>query len=562
MRKLYLFLLLMGFTFATDAAVYYVKPNAESTVWSDKDPQTVFTNIKEAYSKAVAGDEVWVATGTYTIQLSELDSSNVWMKLKTGVDLYGGFAGTETSIDGRQMADSGKPWDFANPTVVTVDAAATRSNIISQTVAFNTDTYIDGFIFEKSNGSAVTVRKGGVIQNCILRDNVSFIGGGGVQMWQGGLVQYCYFYNNSSDASDTNGGAGLYLNTNNTNLNYVDHCVFDSNKGLGWSSRGGGGLRANAGGVVTNCIFYNNVSGNETDGYGKGSAIFSRYPSNIFVNCVVYNNSGYPVYTDLGTTFINMTICHNLCDVKNKGYSIWFDATAGGTLANSVVWNNPKGNGKNAQIYAKSGSTNTYFDCVYTHSGTATIKTDQTDPDWTLFSTLYKMSTDNTGTEEGTDYANFVKPTSFAGAVALTETEKLAEIRNADWSITENSCLIDKGNKEYDALFEHDTDIRGYKRPMTEDDPIDLGAYEFDKSQSSIIEDIEAISNGCEIFSTPGMVNVICPNSYVAIYDIAGKVVKTFETVNSPVSVSLDKGLYIVKVAGKDGTISKKIRLR
>ena len=65
---------------------------------------------------------------------------------------------------------------------------------------------------------------------------------------------------------------------------YVENCFFDSNVGLGWATGGGAGMRANAATTVANCIFYNNMAAG-----GKGSAIFSSWASNTFVNCLIYN---------------------------------------------------------------------------------------------------------------------------------------------------------------------------------------------------------------------------------------------------------------------------------
>ena len=324
MRKLYLFLSLMCMAVLANATVYYVKPNVESTAWSDKNPGLVYTDIKMAYEAAAPGDQVWIAAGIYMIKNEELDASKVYLTMKSGTSLYGGFAGTESKLEDRIKVEGGQPWNFVNQTILSIDAAATASNITNQKTQFPNETFIDGITFEKSKGSAVTVRKGGVVQNCIFRENVSTWGGGGVQMYMGGKVQYCYFFNNSSAANDKNGGAGLYLSSTSVeDVNYVDHCVFDSNRGLKWGSICGGGLRAAAAGMITNCIFYNNTSGSATDGYGKGSAIAANWSSNTILNCLVYNNTGYPIYTDRGAMFINMTVCNNLTGDQGS-YSVFF----------------------------------------------------------------------------------------------------------------------------------------------------------------------------------------------------------------------------------------------
>lgn len=558
MKKIVSIFILVCMAALANATVYYVKPNSESTAWKDKNAEQVYTDIKSAYAVANMGDQVWIAAGTYAIKNEDLDASKVYLTMKAGASLYGGFAGVENALEEREKVENGQAWDFVNQTIVSIDAAATASNITNQKTQFSTETIIDGITFEKSKGSAVTVRKGGVVQNCIFRENVSTWGGGGVQMYMGGKVQYCYFFNNSSASSDKNGGAGLYCSsTALEDVNYVDHCVFDSNHGLKWGSICGGGLRAAAAGMVTNCIFYNNTAGSAIDGYGKGSAIVANYPSNTFVNCLVYNNTGYPIYTDRGAMFINMTICNNLTGDKGS-YSVFFDADGGGTLANSVVWNNMTTEGK-AYIYTKAGSTVSYFDCVASNRGIEDIKTAAENPDWSFYP-IYQMSDNNIGEEAGVNYAKFVKPTSFVGAVPLAETDALTEIRNADWKMDGTSFLINKGNSYYDVLVEFDSDLSGKKRAMTEEDPIDLGVYEVEPTTVGIIP-VRTVIDGKEIYASSGVLYINMENSDVKIFDITGKCVKSFSTGDAFESVVLEEGSYVVKVEKGGHLVTKKIVL-
>lgn len=222
MKKIVSIFILVCMAALANATVYYVKPNSESTAWKDKNAEQVYTDIKSAYAVANMGDQVWIAAGTYAIKNEDLDASKVYLTMKAGASLYGGFAGVENALEEREKVENGQAWDFVNQTIVSIDAAATASNITNQKTQFSTETIIDGITFEKSKGSAVTVRKGGVVQNCIFRENVSTWGGGGVQMYMGGKVQYCYFFNNSSASSDKNGGAGLYCSsTALEDVNYV-----------------------------------------------------------------------------------------------------------------------------------------------------------------------------------------------------------------------------------------------------------------------------------------------------------------------------------------------------
>ncbi|HEY3412224.1 MAG TPA: choice-of-anchor Q domain-containing protein [Armatimonadota bacterium] len=77
------------------AAVVYVNKNASATVHDGKSWGTAFTTVQAAVSAAAAGDEAWVATGTYT--------ENIIVPAATSVSLYGGFVGSEVSRSGRSL---------------------------------------------------------------------------------------------------------------------------------------------------------------------------------------------------------------------------------------------------------------------------------------------------------------------------------------------------------------------------------------------------------------------------------------------------------------------------
>lgn len=67
------------------AAVWYVDTDnsgaEDGTAWA-----TAFTTIQPAIDTATSGDEVWVAEGVY---------KGTTISLKGGVDVFGGFSGTE-----------------------------------------------------------------------------------------------------------------------------------------------------------------------------------------------------------------------------------------------------------------------------------------------------------------------------------------------------------------------------------------------------------------------------------------------------------------------------------
>ena len=64
--------------------------------------QTAYSDLQVALSGAVAGDEIWVAEGTYRPSTT---NPAISFDLRPGVAVYGGFRGTESSRDERGPGD-------------------------------------------------------------------------------------------------------------------------------------------------------------------------------------------------------------------------------------------------------------------------------------------------------------------------------------------------------------------------------------------------------------------------------------------------------------------------
>lgn len=105
--------------------IYYVKSGATGTgtSWSNASG-----SIQDMIDEASPGDEVWIAGGTYypEKEYEWSSSKDRTFKLKSGVSLYGGFFGSETSIQQRKKTDrdnNGKveDWEFQYETTLSGD---------------------------------------------------------------------------------------------------------------------------------------------------------------------------------------------------------------------------------------------------------------------------------------------------------------------------------------------------------------------------------------------------------------------------------------------------------
>ncbi|MBN1348133.1 hypothetical protein JXJ21_01855 [candidate division KSB1 bacterium] len=61
--------------------------------------ENAYLNLHNGLDKAEAGDEIWVARGTY--KPSSGSNRDLYFKLKTGISLFGGFLGNELDLSER-----------------------------------------------------------------------------------------------------------------------------------------------------------------------------------------------------------------------------------------------------------------------------------------------------------------------------------------------------------------------------------------------------------------------------------------------------------------------------
>ncbi|MCC7506672.1 MAG: hypothetical protein IT259_15310, partial [Saprospiraceae bacterium] len=111
MHKLYPFLFwALSFSLGAQNQRFYVSTSAtgagNGASWAD-----AFPNLHPALGMAQAGDTIWVAQGVYAPAVSAARDSS--FMLPSGVQLFGGFAGFESSLSQRDWV--------AHPTVLSGD---------------------------------------------------------------------------------------------------------------------------------------------------------------------------------------------------------------------------------------------------------------------------------------------------------------------------------------------------------------------------------------------------------------------------------------------------------
>lgn len=360
-------------------AQVFVKADAagsnDGTSW-----QNAFTDLSAAIHATSSG-AIWVAAGVYkpTTDVNGLVPANARLKtfkLKNGIAIYGGFAGTESTLSERN-------WDN-NKTVLSGDIGVPgnlddncRNVVFSEYGNLDSNTILDGLWivdgghYSQEGGAGIYIGSAGtfVIRNCVIENNESYRNGGGMYIFSADPI----IENNIFRRNKAFSGGAIYLDYSDAiirNNQFIENKADDYTT-TGSTSLTGGAIRVfsygspritnnlfkgnfakNGGGAIDvdgnyNCLIQHNhfISNSARD----GGAIFMDYAASSFIFGNVFAKNaaldyGGAIYVEYnaGPKLINNTIVFNSA---NKGGGGLYLEASNAQVGNTIIRSNTSPNG-------------------------------------------------------------------------------------------------------------------------------------------------------------------------------------------------------------------------
>ena len=349
-----------------NAATIYVDASPAGAGDDGTSWDAAYSDLQSALSAASSGDAIWVAAGTYK-PTSGTDRTATF-QLKTGVALYGGFSGIETTLEDRDLS--------SNPSILSGDIGTEGDNTDNSyhvLTGSGTDAtaILDGFTITAGNANSTT--------------DPNDDGGGLYNDGGSPTLTNCTLSGNSADSY----GGAIYNRSSSSPT--LINCTLSGNS----ADNGGAIFNLASSPALTNCT----LSGNSADSYGGAISNFSS-SSPMLTNSTLSGNSAFyggaisnydnssPTLTnstlsgnsaknggaisneDSSPTLINCTLSGN--SASSNGGAIYNYNSSSPTLTNCIVWSNSAAGATataSASIENTGSSSATYAYCLIANSG-------------------------------------------------------------------------------------------------------------------------------------------------------------------------------------------------
>lgn len=434
--------------------IYYVSPNGggDGSSWDNA------TTLSDALNnKAQAGDQIWVLGFEQITEAGQLYTAPTdGFSVKSGVQLYGGFAGTEKSINDRESL--GKPYQMKYRSVLSGDLnnddEVDNTNLIfpANTTRQDNATHVLSVNMAPSSGSNnntyPTVINGFTIAGGHDVGTDAAGKGGGIYIYgdnsNGGnfRIERCFLFNNYA----TQGGAV-----------YVDAAVKNVNNGES---------------LINQCVVYNNAASERSAVVNEGGGIYLAGEATV-VNTSIFNNKNGGLRISSGSKVVNSTIARN----TGAGVDMTPNNTNNnGSVFNSIIWGNTFLSVENQPLFKNSAF----------HEVTVTDADAGTDADGNVY-----VAKENRESASG--------PMFDAPSVKTSYDRDFNWRQMAyplwSWNVLEGSVMIDKGNGDFYVSGTYgNEDMAG--KPRISGTSISIGAYEYQYLPASRIRYVKQTATG------------------------------------------------------------------
>ena len=458
-RKIIALLILLSCVnplFAQDSKTYHV--TAEATDGGDGSSWENAITLTEALSRAKAGDEIWVK-GYEDITGHIYKAPEGGFVLRSGVAMYGGFAGDETIKN--DLPTGRHKYQMKYQTALVGDIN-TNDKASQQLIIYpENDTRTD-------NATHVLTLQMGVTQ-----DNPN--DGSKPTIVSGFLIAAGNAKGDNSTSDGRGGGIYVVNNSNDNNASSrhfrISQCNFANNYGM----RGGAiyvdNSCTNPQSAISYCSFFDNVAGKRGTSENEGGGMWIDGTATVY-NCNINNNTNGGIRLSSTSKIVNCSVIANTVsavDLTTAGAS---GSDGGGAVYNTVLWH--------STALSKQDTRPAFYSCAFPEVEVTNTDTN-TDDNGNVW-----ISNENHGTEP----APWFKQSAVNQGYDFSFSSNLKQLYSTAFTFEETSALLNKGKLDFyknfaEKLETTSTDIMGRTRYQT--NTIDIGAYEYARMKAGRI---------------------------------------------------------------------------
>lgn len=544
-RKIIAVLILLSCTCQLYAQGKIYRVTAQATTGGDGSSWEKAIPLNEALSHAKATDEIWVKGYENTNVENIYIAPKEGFVLPSGVAMYGGFEGTETSRDKLSFSRHKYQMTYQTTLVgdINVDDEANKEQIIYPDNPTRTDnsthvlTLNIGVTDDNTNdNNTPTIVSGFQIGAGNAQGKVTDPDGRG-----GGI----YVVNKSSRNSDSNADKRAFQ---------ITQCNIANNFAMR-----GGAIYVDASctspqSSISYCGLFNNVAGRRGASNNEGAGIWADGTVTIY-NTNINNNTNGGVRLSATSKIINCSVVANTLSAVDLVDAARTSNNGGGAVYNTVLWH--------STAVSKADTRPAFYNCAMTDVK-VTDETTHTDKNGNV-----RISNQNHSTDPAAWFAQSVVSLGYDFSF-----QNLTRLIYTSFAFEETSALLGKGNYNYyktyieDNIEKRSTDVMGKQR--YESNTIDIGAYEYERLKAGRIRYViqggtgkgtswadamgdiqDAINSLADDKGTKGEVWV-AEGTYV--------VTKRISSTGSPTSLLMKDGISVYgSFAGKEASRTKRI---